>query len=322
MHLVSVIIPVYNVELYLARCINSILNQTYTNLQIIVVNDGSTDSSLEILNKFEDQRLIIVSKENGGLSSARNEGLKYVAGDYITFVDSDDWIKKDMIEIMVQEANRKDADIVTVFSKRVHSNKEETESLNNSCKTEYYTNEDCMSQLLLNKVPNYTWGKLYKTEIFTKFRIRFPEGKNYEDVATSYKIFNHCKKLVIIHMQLYFYFIRCNSIVHTKRIAEVYSMVEHVEEMNNYYIKNTYWGIYRLKIIYGAYMYALCLPFDTKKTIEYKKLIDKIVLLSNSIKTEKPLFFYINTPHFYKIFLLKTRLTNLLAYIKRIISKQ
>ena len=103
---VSIIIPVYNVEPYVARCIDSVVNQTYNNLQIIVVNDGSIDNSLQILNTYNDDRLQIITKENGGLSSARNEGLKYVVGDYILFIDSDDWIHLNMINVMIKRQSR------------------------------------------------------------------------------------------------------------------------------------------------------------------------------------------------------------------------
>lgn len=318
MPLVSVIIPVYNVELYLTRCINSVLKQTYSNLQIIVINDGSTDSSLDILNKFEDKRLTVISKENGGLSSARNEGLKYAIGEYVTFIDSDDWIQKDMIEVMLKEANKTDSDIVTIFPQRVSSEKDIVQN-KKVYQTEYYTYDHCISQLFLNKIPNYTWGKLYKTNIFTKYGIQFPEGKNYEDVATSYKIFSHCSSLTIIYAQMYYYYVRDNSIVHSKRLKEVYSMVEHIEEMNKFNIKNPFWGIYRLKLIYGIYMYALYLPINIKKTREYKTLTNKIKQLSHLIKTEKPLIFYLNTPNFYKAVVVKMNLVTFVAMLKQIL---
>lgn len=148
---VSIIIPVYNVEPYVARCIDSVVNQTYNNLQIIVVNDGSIDNSLQILNTYNDDRLQIITKENGGLSSARNEGLKYVVGDYILFIDSDDWIHLNMINVMIKEAIKTDADIVSIYEKRVMSDdviEEDMQIANVSS----YQGKDCLSQLLLNNV--------------------------------------------------------------------------------------------------------------------------------------------------------------------------
>ena len=159
---VSIIIPVYNVEPYVARCIDSVVNQTYNNLQIIVVNDGSIDNSLQILNTYNDDRLQIITKENGGLSSARNEGLKYVVGDYILFIDSDDWIHLNMINVMIKEAIKTDADIVSIYEKRVMSDdviEEDMQIANVSS----YQGKDCLSQLLLNRIPNYVWGKLYRS---------------------------------------------------------------------------------------------------------------------------------------------------------------
>ena len=148
---VSIIIPVYNVEPYVARCIDSVVNQTYNNLQIIVVNDGSIDNSLQILNTYNDDRLQIITKENGGLSSARNEGLKYVVGDYILFIDSDDWIHLNMINVMIKEAIKTDADIVSIYEKRVMSDdviEEDMQIANVSS----YQGKDCLSQLLLNRI--------------------------------------------------------------------------------------------------------------------------------------------------------------------------
>ena len=175
---VSIIIPVYNVEPYVARCIDSVVNQTYNNLQIIVVNDGSIDNSLQILNTYNDDRLQIITKENGGLSSARNEGLKYVVGDYILFIDSDDWIHLNMINVMIKEAIKTDADIVSIYEKRVMSDdviEEDMQIANVSS----YQGKDCLSQLLLNRIPNYAWGKLYRSELFTKSKVTFPVGQNY-----------------------------------------------------------------------------------------------------------------------------------------------
>ena len=313
---VSIIIPVYNVEPYVARCIDSVVNQTYNNLQIIVVNDGSIDNSLQILNTYNDDRLQIITKENGGLSSARNEGLKYVVGDYILFIDSDDWIHLNMINVMIKEAIKTDADIVSIYEKRVMSDdviEEDMQIANVSS----YQGKDCLSQLLLNRIPNYVWGKLYRSELFTKSKVTFPVGQNYEDVATSYKLFSYCNKLSVIHKHYYYYFIRENSIVHTKRLEEVRSIVEHIVNMSKYEIVNPYWGIYRLKLLYGAYVYAYCLSKEVKQSAEFGEEVNKMDMLCNSIKTEYPIFVYMFTPNFYKVLIVKLKLIKLFGSIKQ-----
>ena len=111
---ISVIIPIYNVEKYLSRCLESVINQTYKNLEIILVNDGSTDNSSKIIQQYYDPRIKIINKINGGLSSARNAGLKICTGDYITFVDSDDWIELDMIEFMTKQVCNTNCDLVVI----------------------------------------------------------------------------------------------------------------------------------------------------------------------------------------------------------------
>lgn len=308
MILVSVIVPVYNVEDYLARCIDSIINQSYRNIEIIVINDGSTDGSLDFLNRYSDSRLKIISKDNGGLSSARNEGLKYATGDYITFVDSDDWINVSMIEIMVAKALERAADIVCVGNIVTDG---KTFEDNSEYKELFFCGESCLSQLLSIRIESFTWGKLYRRTIFDDYDCRFPEGYNYEDVATSYKFFSKCERLVVIKKGLYYYYQRHNSIVRTKRLRESLSIVRHLKEMQTYQILNPFWGYYQLKILYGCYVYTLRLPNKEKESEKYDELIESINTLRKKITLDKPLFWYLRQNDFYKVFLVKTNLIRL-----------
>lgn len=318
---VSVIIPVYNVEKYLERCLNSIIGQSYANLQIIIVDDGSTDSSKDILKKYNDSRILFLSKENGGLSSARNFGLEYVEGEYVSFVDSDDWIDLKMFELMVSVAEKNDADIVTVFEKCVYNSSihQKNDLADNAVKL--FREEDCASQLFCNRIPSYSWGKLFKTSLFSTYGIRFPVGENYEDVATNYVLFAKCKTLVVIYKQLYYYYMRSNSIVHTKKINDAVAMLNHLSKMAYYPITNDFWGFYRLKLLYGISMYLKSLNSSDRKSELYKKLEQKVLLLKKGIKTEKNLLTFINQPNFYKVIILRLNLVKYAFYIKKVFIK-
>lgn len=318
---ISVIIPVYNVENYLERCLDSVVGQSYTNLQIIVIDDGSTDSSKDILKRYKDSRILILSKENGGLSSARNLGLEYVDGDYVSFVDSDDWIDLKMFELMVSAAEINEADIVTVFEKCVYGFEISQKSEFAENADSVFIGEDCASQLFCNGVPSYSWGKLFKASLFSSYNVRFPMGENYEDVATNYILFSKCKTLVIINKQLYYYYMRSNSIVHTKKINDAVALLNHLDKMRSYHITNNYWGFYRLKLLYGISMYLKSLNSYDKKSVLYKKLERKVLLLSNEIKTEKSLLTYIKQPNFYKVIILRLNWVKYAFYAKKIFIK-
>lgn len=306
--LISIIIPVYNVEKYISRCLDSIVNQTYKDLQIIIVNDGSTDGGLNIIREYDDERIEIINKSNGGLSSARNAGLEVAKGEYVTFIDSDDWVDLTMIEKMISNAVANAADIVCV--EEIVTNGDKISVINNKT-TKTYTDSDCLTQLLSLRVKSYSWGKLYKREIFDNSECRFPVGMNYEDVATSYKFFSYCKRLVVLSEKLYFYYQRDNSITKTKRLKEVECILSHISEMQKYPISNNFWGFYKLKLLYGCYAYFLRLPsleFDKDK---YHDVFEEIKSLRRVIKLERTLFYYVFNKDFYKIFLMRTNLVKI-----------
>ena len=182
--LISIIIPVFNVERYLERCVESVLGQTYRHLEIFLVDDGSTDSSGEICEhlKKKDARIKVIHKINGGLSDARNAALDIVRGEWITFIDSDDWVEKKYVECLYEKAVKTNSQIsIGSFVTTSGATRTEEKELYNIV----MDNEEAISNLLYQKY--YTtsaWGKLYKSELFDK--IRFPVGKLYEDVETIY----------------------------------------------------------------------------------------------------------------------------------------
>ncbi|MEI2396969.1 glycosyltransferase family 2 protein, partial [Paenibacillus phytohabitans] len=211
--IVSVIIPIFNVERYLSKCIDSIINQSYIQLEIILVDDGSPDKSGDICDYYKDadSRIIVIHKINGGLSSARNAGLESATGEYIVFVDSDDWIDEFMIEDMVNTAYSENADIVQCGFRRVNENG----SLKNEfrLKDETFIGEEeiLKNYFQQNKINVVVWNKLYKRELF--LGVRLIENRLYEDIMFTFDILLEVKKLVSIQGVYYNYLQRKQSIM-------------------------------------------------------------------------------------------------------------
>lgn len=205
--MISIVIPVYNVENYIERCISSVLKQTFKEIEIIVVNDGSTDNSLEICKKYEneDSRIVLISQLNGGLSDARNTGIKKAKFPYITFLDSDDWIDETFIEVLYSSLINYNADISIVEYDVVYKEKAKKKLRNNNRKVQIYNNIEAMTELFLDKrIKNYAWAKMYKKSLFND--IVYPKGVYFEDVYTTYKLFYKSNKIVKINQVLLHYF--------------------------------------------------------------------------------------------------------------------
>ncbi len=211
--LISVIVPFYNVEKYASKCILSIISQTYKNLEIILIDDGSPDNCGKIIDEFskKDDRIIPVHKKNGGLSDARNAGIDIAKGKYISFVDSDDYIANDMIEYMHDLIKKYDADISICGVQDVFENENIKINLQNERIVKYDIDES-IKQLLLDKnIKNHAWDKLYKKELFAD--VRYPIGKKMEDIGTTYKLFKKSNLIVSSNQIKYFYLQRNNGIM-------------------------------------------------------------------------------------------------------------
>lgn len=233
---VSLIVPVYNIEKYLERCVNSILEQDYDNLEIILVNDGSLDNSLKICKKYEqkDSRIIVIDKKNGGVSSARNEGLKIATGDYIGFIDSDDWIDKNTISSLMNVLKKENYDILiyTSYNNIPYSDKESVRTLDLE-----ETIKNCLkleNPVLMAGVCN----KLFKSSLLKEefFDIDLAVG---EDMLFLIKILLKSKKLGYLEKSLYHYFHREDSVTHifsSKKLSNIKShekLMEIVKENKN-----------------------------------------------------------------------------------------
>lgn len=229
---ISVIIPVYNTERYLDKCIESVVNQTYKNLEIILVDDGSTDKSGIICDnwKEKDERIIVIHKENGGVSSARNIGLKYVTGNYIAWLDSDDWIESDMYGIMMEAICKNTSDVV-VCDYTKDSNKVDSQQ---KIKYKNYNRKKATEEVLKGGLTSFLWDKLYRAELF--HNISF-QGVVCEDLLANSKIFLEADTVTLINHIGYHYIERSNSLTHDNK-AMLGAITAAVNIKNN--IENVY----------------------------------------------------------------------------------
>ncbi len=213
--LITIIVPVYKVEKYLDKCVNSILGQTYTNIEILLIDDGSPDQCGSMCDSYSllDSRIKVVHKKNGGLSDARNAALDIMTGDYVTFVDSDDYLDVDYISRLYLSLLQNEADIsVCNYYFYYERTCKITPAFNTNKKTSVLNNKEALSDLLYKKsMETSAWGKLYSKDIFQN--LRYPVGKLYEDIATTYKAFIKAQKVVSISSPLYYYTVRDDSIM-------------------------------------------------------------------------------------------------------------
>lgn len=215
--LISVVVPIYNVEKYLRKCIDSILSQSYANLEIILVDDGSPDNSGEICDEYanRDHRIKVIHKENGGLSSARNAGLDVCTGEYISFIDSDDFVSPYFIQALYSAAEKYDADVTTYnwyfsFSdeNEVHLDTLET------TRSEIKTVRESLELMFYQCIPSGAQHRLYKRYIFDT--LRYPVGDLFEEMATVYKTYLLSRKTAVVYGNHYAYRINPNGIVRMK----------------------------------------------------------------------------------------------------------
>lgn len=228
--LISIIVPVYNVEDFVGKCLESIIRQSYENLDIVVVDDGSTDGSGEICDEFakKDKRIRVFHKKNGGLSDARNFGMKKSKGELIAFVDSDDWVKKDYISVMYEAMGETNAGVVVCGYNNVKP------------KDITMSGKDATVKLLTKQenLDIVAWNKLYRKSLFLDNEIYFPVGKKHEDTLTTYKVLSKARKVNYISQSLYEYVERKNSIMGEGKIEERLLVRERAVKEAVEYFKN------------------------------------------------------------------------------------
>lgn len=236
--LISVIVPIYNVEQYLNRCIESIVNQTYTNLEIILVDDGSPDYCPQMCDEWakKDNRVIVLHKENGGLSDARNAGMKVSNGEYICFIDSDDWFELNAIEFMYQKIQIYNCDVCSVGVTMVWDNGDNKALTKSHDEIVFDNTESILQSFLSGTIIQTVWNKLYKKSVVEKFE--FPVGKIYEDEFWSWKVMVNSNRLVCVDDYLYNYFQNNQSIMHGGAKFKPLFVVEAGNEKIDYISKH------------------------------------------------------------------------------------
>ncbi len=260
---VSVIVPFYNVEKYIDRCLNSLVNQTLEDIEIIIVNDGSKDNSETIAKEYASKyknKIIYLKKENGGLSDARNYAIPYATGEYIAFLDSDDYVEVNMYEQMYEKAKKENADIVECDFLWEYPN-EKIESKGRIYKDKH--------DILLN-ARVVAWNKLIKKELIEKTKVKFPYGLRYEDVEFFYKLIPYINKLDIVNKPFVHYVQRDNSISNSQN-SRTKEIIDILDNVINYYKENAIYEEYRNELEYNYARYLLCSSFLRMVMIENKK---------------------------------------------------
>lgn len=225
--LISIIIPVYNVEKYLERCLNSVINQTYKNLEIILIDDGSTDGSGKICDEFtkKDNRIIVIHKENGGVSSARNKGLEIAQGEYIGFVDSDDYIEENMYEVLFENLVNFNVDISMCNYNILKNNKKTFHKHTMENGLLITENKKFLELLRLNYYKGFLYNKLFKAKMIKKMKLDV-NIHICEDLLLIAQLTNQCKKYYFDNRCLYNYVIREDSAINGKINDKKFSVLD------------------------------------------------------------------------------------------------
>ena len=281
--LISVIIPVYNSESTLKECLNSVVNQTYNNLQIIIINDGSTDASLRIIKAYRDKRIELINKQNGGVSSARNEGLERAAGDYIMFIDSDDYlVNNNIIEKIINTLTNED---VVRYGYIIERNGKKTKDLLTSrLRHVYGSGEEFLLDALNIKKDYgwYLWQYMFKKSLWDT--VSFPNREILEDLSTIYKIILKASNISVYDEAVYVYRINSLSLAHNVTYNKckdfIYAIKEAVQNVDLLSINSDLKALLKNNFSYG-YITELLLVNNLDKN--EKKDINKLLIENKDI---------------------------------------
>ena len=307
---ISVIVPVYNVEDYLDRCVQSIINQTYKNLEIILVDDGSPDNCGRICDEYaiKDNRIKVIHKENGGLSDARNTGINVATGDFFGFVDSDDFIHPEMYETLLLNILKDDVDISVCYFEKV------TDDIVVFDKSDYkvltINNLAALDQLFTFGSINIViaWNKLYKRDLF--YGIQYPQGRIREDEFTTYKLLYRAKRIGIVERAMYYYFQREGSIMNDRTLSSECHFAEAQEERLEFFVEKKLEDLYLLALKrYCMWLMSMIFIYYTKRK-DYpqmyqlfkqkrKKYINRLIAENDMPKLNKFIYILAKTnPYF------------------------
>lgn len=275
--LISVVVPIYGVEDYIRQCVNSIIGQTYRNLEIILVDDGSPDQCPEICDEFrkQDNRIQVIHKPNGGLSDARNTGIRCARGDYLMFVDGDDWIQNTMAEHLLSACKKYNVKLASCA--RYITDGTTVGSTAFASGEQVYSAEEALKQILSGKAMDVAaWDKIYARELFEG--ICFPVGENNEDIATFYKIIDRAGKVAHCGTAEYYYRNRPGSITKLKYDIRARKVIEKNLDALEKFVDEKYPDCKQAFLRYHATnIYALLNKYikcmGTKELPEYNYLL-------------------------------------------------
>lgn len=279
---ISVIVPVYNVDHYLRNCLNSILNQSYKNIEVILVDDGSTDTSGLICDEYAgiDTRIKVIHKKNEGVSSARNVGVDNASGNYIAFVDSDDYILNDYLEYLYKLQKKTNADISCCNFEFIYENTAMIKTKKQEENILEFDSKNALINLLYQKeIDTSLWGKLFESKHVKKHK--FPEHKIFEDLAVFYKIVMESDKIVYSNLKKYMYLQRDNSIISANFNSSKLDIIQVVENMCSD-ILNVYPDIYL-----ATESRILNMDFYLLRIIDKKNYREIYLNLKNDVKRRR-----------------------------------
>lgn len=267
---VSIIVPVYNAEKFLAVCLDSLINQTYDDLEIIIINDGSEDDSQRIIEKYQAKypQIRAYTTKNQGIASTRNYGVSLVTGEYFGFLDSDDYAEKTMVEKMMIEAKKNDADLVVSHFNWIYPNKVILQK-----EGPYQLGKEAMIHLFAT-----LWNKLYKTDWITQTKLQFPDGNRYEDAYFLYCLVPWITKISFVDEAFVSYVQHDASITHTNN-DQVKNMITVFEEIDTYYHESGWFDQYQAELEYLHIRFFLGNSFLRSVKIESKKDREETILM-------------------------------------------
>lgn len=321
--MVSLIIPVFNVEEYLEECLESIINQSFSDYEVILVDDGSTDKSRSIISDYEKHfnKITVLYQKNKGVSEARNLALKHATGEYVLYIDSDDFLKINMLELMVNKAKNTKADIVMCnYNLYYGANNENNRVFSyNLLEDNIYSSKEVIDMMLNFKLQGQLWNKLFKRSLLIEDNFEFESGRYIQDIFPVFKVINKSEKIAFINEDLYYYRQRDTSTIHKKnsKLVEdyyhaMYSIIQYIIG-NEIKVNSDSFKVFRASVLsYFIYHYTNAnfdngyKAFKRSKYINLDIKIKDFIFLRNLNKRDKV-----------RVFLFKFRIFNLIKKLKK-----
>lgn len=318
--LVTVVVPVYNAETTVAKTVASLQAQTYKNLDILLINDGSTDNSLEICEKLasEDLRVRVHDQENAGVSAVRNKGIELAKGTYLAFADSDDVFDPKMIEVLLENMVKENADISVCSYQEIDSQDTKLPVIEyKSVTTKVMNSSEAINEALMNKIPLFVWGKLYRTELFQG--VSFPVGRIFEDEITALKLFKKAAKTVSVEAALYYYVQNTGGLTKCPKQKHAFDLLQNEAEIEEM-LKDS-------DIDKKALYARLCSNYTLAYNIVYKcsndaKLLKEIRQKNNACYKNTASKYVKRQPNGTSVILLRLGLYRVLLGIRKTFSKK